>query len=131
MLYSLELWHNKIKLARFIVFIIIIITIIILDFGAMNFKFLKELDHNLLCILVQYIVFLKIKSYYLFRQNTTTYTTISIPLRLHVSLPSYTILRPTFICNRYCQCALYIMRSHAVCNICTKTIIKVLKVKIL
>jgi hypothetical protein len=53
----------------------------------MKFKFWKALDHNLLCIFVQYIVFLKIKSTDLFRQNTT-HTTISILVCLHLSFPS-------------------------------------------
>jgi len=56
----------------------------------------------------------KIQSTDLFGQNTT-YTTISIPVWLHVSVPSWTILRPTFICEKYYQCALYIMRSIPYC----------------
>jgi len=43
------------------------------------------------------IIRLEIKSTDLFRQNTT-YIAISILVWLHVSAPSYTIVRPTFIC---------------------------------
>jgi len=60
------------------------------------------------------------KSTGLFRQNTTAYTTISILLWLHVSVPSWTILRPTFICKKYYQCALYIMGSHTVYRVWVK-----------
>jgi len=40
----------------------------------------------------------KIKSTVLFRQNTT-YTAFIIPVLLHVSAPSQTVLRPTFNCK--------------------------------
>jgi len=69
---------------------------------------------------------LKIKSNDLFRQNTT-YTTISIPVWLHVSVPFLDHPQAnTFNIKRYYLYALYIMESQTVYRMCVKTIIKVI-----
>jgi hypothetical protein len=61
----------------------------------------------------------KIQSTDLFGQNTT-YTTISILVWLHVSVLSWTILRPISICEKYYQCTVYIIGSHTVYRMCIK-----------
>ena len=67
---------------------------------------------------------LKIKSNDFFRQNTTTYTIINILVWLHVSVLSYTILRPTLNSKEVLSvCAIHYGIPY-VYRVCVKSIIQ-------
>ena len=72
-----------------------------------------------------YMYIIKIKSNDLFRQNTTTYTIINILVWLHVSVLSYTILRPTLNSKEVLSvCAIHYGIPY-VYRVCVKSIIQI------